>query len=168
MKRYSPFASALSAAISELTSDQATRYYSIRAQQDIQTTLDLVLGFACFAYAFGQQCRQWMNAEQPSECLAIALPEAKEIVLVSDSSIVQTAIKPVTVLSVTTVQTRALPTHQPIALLPAASRAATTRVSDSVNRLNMTVKELRAMAKQKGVRGYSKMSKATILSLLAA
>jgi hypothetical protein len=170
MKRYSPFASALSAAISELTSDQATRYYSIRAQQDIQTTLDLVLGFACFAYAFGQQCRQWMNAEQPSECLAIALPEAKEIVLVSDSSIVQTAIKPVTVtvLSVTTVQTRALPTYQPIALLPAASRAATTRVSDSVNRLNMTVKELRAMAKQKGVRGYSKMSKATILSLLAA
>jgi hypothetical protein len=168
MKRYSPFASALSAAISELTSDQATRYYSIRAQQDIQTTLELVLGFACFAYAFGQQCRQWMNAEQPSECLAIALPEAKEIVLVSDSSIVQTAIKPVTVLSVTTVQTRALRPHQPIALLSAAQNVVTMRASESVNRFSMTTKELKAMAKKKGVKGYSKMSKTILLSLLAA
>jgi Rho termination factor, N-terminal domain len=166
MKRYNPFASALSAAISEITSDHAKRYYINRAQQDLQTIFVLILQFGCFAYACGAQCRQFVNdAEQPmreSGCSAIALYSATSSVLVSDIFV-----EPVTVACVFPVQPKALPSYQPIALLPAVQDAATTRISESINRFNMNVKELRALAKQNGIKRYSKLSKSTLLSLLA-
>jgi hypothetical protein len=166
MKSYNPFASAFRAAVSELTSDQAKRHYINRAQQDLQTIFVLIFQFGCFAYACGAQCRQFANdAEQPtleSGCSAIALYSATSSALVSDIFV-----EPVTVACVFTVQLKVLPSYQPIALLPAVQDAATMRLSESINRLNMNVKELRALAKQNGIKRYSKLSKSTLLSLLA-
>ncbi|NJR40422.1 MAG: hypothetical protein HC781_18325 [Leptolyngbyaceae cyanobacterium CSU_1_4] len=71
----------------------------------------------------------------------------------------------------------ALPGFAPVALLPAAADSAPQRVLippvaqeplelraiASVERLNMGIRELRALAKDRGVKGYGKMSK-TVLS----
>jgi hypothetical protein len=160
MSNSNPFTSAFRAAYSELTSDQAKEFYAQRAVEDFHATIGVITALGMIAFYLGQQCRQML---EPSEPTAVALYFAPSTALISDNFC-----QPIAIVSVSAVQPKGLPTYQPIALLPAARDAATTRVSDSVNRLNMTVKELRAMAKQKGVRGFSKMSKATILSLLAA
>jgi hypothetical protein len=164
--RYSPFASAFRAAVSELTSDQAKRYYINRTQQDLQTSLIVIAQFACLAYVLGAQCRQWLDAPvQPtheSECFAIALNNA------NPSTLFLTKFEPVTILSVSTIHPKALPSRQPIGLLPEAKEPITTRSIESVSRLGMGIRELRAMAKERKIKGYSKMSKTVLLSLLAA
>jgi hypothetical protein len=43
MNSYNPFATAFSAAVAELTSDNARRYYSQRAQAGMQSVLMLVV-----------------------------------------------------------------------------------------------------------------------------
>jgi Rho termination factor, N-terminal domain len=166
MKHYNPFTSAFRAAFNELTSDQACRYYSVRAQQDIQTTLFFIFELAFMTYELGQLCRQWMDVEQPTnkqpeECSAIALNNA------NPSTLFLTKIEPVTVLSVSTAQRKALPSNQPIGLLPEAKEPITTRAIESTSRLAMGIRELRRIAKERRIKGYSKMSKATLISLLA-
>jgi hypothetical protein len=50
MKRYNPYMAALAAAATELASDRAQGYYSIRAQQDIQSAFEAVLTLGCWVY----------------------------------------------------------------------------------------------------------------------
>jgi hypothetical protein len=76
MSNYSPLNSALSAAVSELTSPQAKVYYVHRAQQDVFTLIALVVGMSCFAYELGSQFRAWTNE---LEVGAIAQPEVTKI-----------------------------------------------------------------------------------------
>ncbi|HEY9825224.1 MAG TPA: hypothetical protein V6D19_07235, partial [Stenomitos sp.] len=76
MSNYNPYISALKTAAAELTSDEAKAYYSLRAQQDIQTAFVLIVQLGCFAYALGQQCRGWLDSLEQSaavelECSAI-------------------------------------------------------------------------------------------------
>jgi hypothetical protein len=190
MKRYNPFVSALSAAYSELTSDQAKHFYAQRATDDFQATIGVITALGAIAFYLGQQCRQWMDKQPDTECAALALNDA------TTSALFLTNIEPVTILSIETVQPRTLPSFQPIALLSAAPNNAPRRVfitsavlpssdsvlvtpvaealslvearaASSVERLNMGIRELRALARERGVKGYGKMSKTVLMSLLA-
>jgi hypothetical protein len=51
---YNPFKSAAQAAIAELTSDQAQRYYAIKAQKDFQTSLDSTLTLIGWVYQLSE------------------------------------------------------------------------------------------------------------------
>jgi Rho termination factor, N-terminal domain len=93
-------------------------------------------------------------------CCAIALCNATEVALIPEK-----VSGPITVISVSKIQPKTLPGHQPIALLPEAKQPITTRSIESVSRLSMGIRELRAMAKERKIKGYSKMSKTTLLSL---
>jgi hypothetical protein len=79
MSNYNPFKSALSAAVSELSSPKAKTYYVHRAQQDVFAVIALVVGMSCFAYEMGSQLRAWTDK---LEAGAIAQPEVMEIVVV--------------------------------------------------------------------------------------
>jgi hypothetical protein len=167
--RYNPFSCALSAAFKELTSDRrAQQYYSVRAQQDIQNTIIFAFQICTFVYAFGAQCRELLetvesnSSNTSNDCLSIVpTPLTRTLQIFPDIFI-----EPVKVLSISPVQPKALPIRQPIALLPSAKNSLTFAVNESAARFSMTAKELRALAKHKGVRGYPKMSKTTLLSLL--
>jgi hypothetical protein len=165
--RYNPFASAFRAAFSELTSDQAKEFYAQRAVEDFHVTIGVITALGAIAFYLGQECRQWMVVEPPtsSESCAIALNNA------NPSPLFLTKFQPVEVLSVSTVEPPTLPRFTPFGLLPPTAvtpSAVETRCAASVNRLNLSLKELKTLAKQKGLRGYSRMSRPVLLSLLAA
>jgi hypothetical protein len=163
--RYNPFASAFRAAFSELTSDQAKEFYAQRATDDFQATIGVITALGAIAFYLGQRCRQWMVGEPATECTALALNNATPMPLFL------TKFQPVKVLSVSTVEPPTLPRFTPFGLLPPTAvtpSAVETRCAASVNRLNLSLKELKTLAKQKGLRGYSRMSRPVLLSLLAA
>jgi hypothetical protein len=74
---YNPFSTAISSAIAELTSDDAKLYYSLRAQQDIQTVLVGFIQLCVMAYELGQAAREWVDAYNAS-----AIPTVEEATLI--------------------------------------------------------------------------------------
>lgn len=93
---YNPFRAAAEAAFSELSSDSAQHYYSIKAQKDFQNTLDAtatvfvwVYQLAEMTYMMGIQCRQWCeeleaNAQSPAPASAtLLLAPAKDAPMVA-------------------------------------------------------------------------------------
>ena len=67
--KYNPFRAAAQAAFSELSSDSAHRYYSLKAQKDVQNVLDTsitlyawIYQLAELTYMMGLQCRTWCDA----------------------------------------------------------------------------------------------------------
>jgi hypothetical protein len=86
MNSYNPFATAFSAAIAELTSGNAKRYYSQRAQQDIQAVLVFIVQFGCLAYELGQAARQWVDAYN-----AAAIPAVEETTVIDPQSLLMGA-----------------------------------------------------------------------------
>jgi hypothetical protein len=86
MNTYNPFATAFQAAISELTSDNAKRYYSLRVQADMQSVMVLVMQLGCMAYELGAQCRQWMDAYNES-----AIPSIEEAVIIEPQPLLSAA-----------------------------------------------------------------------------
>lgn len=67
--KYHPFRAAAQAAFSELSSDSAHRYYSLKAQKDVQNVLDpsitlyaWIYQLAELTYMMGLQCRAWCDA----------------------------------------------------------------------------------------------------------
>jgi hypothetical protein len=74
---YSPYAAALAAAATELTSARAHRFYVIRAQQDTQAAICAVVTVGCWVYqiaalAFqlGSAARQYFSAVDAPACIA--------------------------------------------------------------------------------------------------
>jgi hypothetical protein len=86
MNTYNPFATAFSAAIAELTSPEAKRYYSSKVQQDIQTVFLLVVQFGCMAYELGCTARQWMD-----EYNAASVPTIEEAVIIEPQPLLMAA-----------------------------------------------------------------------------
>jgi hypothetical protein len=80
--KYNPFRAAAQVAFSELSSDQAQHFYSLKAQEDIQSVLDAsvtvcawVFQIAELTYAMGAQCRVWCDdLEINAQATALALP----------------------------------------------------------------------------------------------
>ncbi|HEY9827796.1 MAG TPA: hypothetical protein V6D19_20345 [Stenomitos sp.] len=77
---YNPFQAALSAAYHELTSKNAQRYYAIKAQKDIQNTLDTTITVFAWVYQIAEstyslyvQSRTWSDSAYSSE-LSSELP----------------------------------------------------------------------------------------------
>jgi hypothetical protein len=176
MNSYNPFASAFAAAMTELTSDNAKRYYLVRAQQDLQTSFVLILQFACIAYALGQQCRQWMDERVGSASYSNAAPETEYAIvpsftrtpsIVSDIFVGPT----IEVVAVTDCGPLALPPIRYAGLLPAATDDSlltkTVKDSLSVAAQSLTIRELRKLAKERSIKGYSKLSKAKLLEVLS-
>lgn len=99
MKRYNPYKSAFSAAISELSSERAINYYQVRAWQDAQTLVDLPYNFAVglytaayLAYQMGGVFRDFIASVQPElvaqpECMAIAVAPRTEMVAPDSSDV---------------------------------------------------------------------------------
>jgi hypothetical protein len=81
--KYNPFHAATAAAFSELSSEQAQRFYSLKAQKDIQNVLNNSVTLFCWVfqlaeltYAMGAQCRAWCaeletNAQAPTRTLPL-------------------------------------------------------------------------------------------------
>jgi hypothetical protein len=66
---YNPFRAAAVAAFTELSSEQAHRYYTLKAQKDFQNTLDSTITLVCWVYQLaemtymmGLQCRIMYNS----------------------------------------------------------------------------------------------------------
>jgi hypothetical protein len=134
MQRYSPFRSALSAAAAELSSPAARRFYVNRAQQDLQTALVLIVQLGCFAFAFGQSCRQWMDEmEQPVAPGAIVRAESAAVALPAPTV-------PVRVVAIASVTPAALPSFQPFALLNPAPKAKRNRAKSPTQPTEAPVK----------------------------
>jgi hypothetical protein len=80
--KYNPYHAATSAAFAELSSEQAQRFYSLKAQEDILTVLDASVTLFCWVYqlaeltyAMGAQCRAWCNErETNAQSTALAMP----------------------------------------------------------------------------------------------
>jgi hypothetical protein len=116
---YNPYRSALSAAFSELSSPTARRYYSLRAQQDLQTALVLSIQFACFAYALGAQFRAWAEGLEQSAQSRFEVGGA--LVLAQPAAVIVPMI-PVKVVAIASVKPLAITGYQPIALLNPAPK----------------------------------------------
>ena len=81
---YNPFRASAAAAFAELSSEQAKRFYFLKAQEDIQTVLDAsvtvftwVYQLAELTYLMGTQCRAWCdaletNAQAPAQPVLLA------------------------------------------------------------------------------------------------
>lgn len=100
MKRYNPYKSAFSAAISELTSDRALNYYEIRAWQDAQAIVDAAVAAgtvayqaAMMAYQMGAFCRAWLLAtEQAAIEITAIVPGQSTAVIASEIEIIDAEI----------------------------------------------------------------------------
>jgi hypothetical protein len=132
MQRYSPFRSALSAAAAELSSPAARRFYVNRAQQDLQTALVLIVQLGCFAFAFGQSCRQWMDEMEQSAQVqpvapgAIVRAESAAVALLAPTASVR-------VVAIASVTPAALPSFQHFALLSPTPKAKRNRAKSSTH-----------------------------------
>lgn len=123
---YNPFRSAFTAAAAELTSPAARRYYSRRAQQDIQAIFVLVFELACMAYELGAQCRQWVDdLEQSAQ--ATPTPQAPAAISAVRIAGLLTPAQDATVNNYGTSAPYALAGFAPIALLMPAPKAKRTR-----------------------------------------
>jgi hypothetical protein len=167
MNTYNPYTAALSAAVSELTSENARRYYSLRSAQDIQTILVLIVQFGCMAYELGAAARQFMddfeNRKSVSD-LVLAnstytlnyqpvgnLPTLANLELCNYFTVECWPNRP----------TLALPPVRCAGLLMPAK-------SNSTYMTNLTIRELRKLAREQGIKSYSKLSKARLIELLSA
>jgi hypothetical protein len=127
-EQYHPVKAALSAAAAELTSPQAQCYYIIRAQQDIQTAIVLIIQFGCFAYALGAQCRQWVDEMEQQAlntgCALVLTPVSAPTVYQSSTNSQPSAIAPLKVVSVEPVTPPMLPAIKVAGLLTGAKAIA--------------------------------------------
>jgi hypothetical protein len=121
---YNPFASALSAAAAELSSSKAQRYYSIRAQQDLQTAFILILQLGCFAIALCAWCRQWVEDFERSARVSfehIPFESRNPLAVTGSTSWLKLQyvghIPAVRVVAIASIPPAALPGYQPIAIL---------------------------------------------------
>jgi hypothetical protein len=83
---YNPFREAAEAAFSEITSEQAQQFYSLKAQKDFQNALDGAITVCAWAYQIAQMtymmgvtCRQWceeleVNAQAPDHVTLLLAP----------------------------------------------------------------------------------------------
>jgi hypothetical protein len=90
---YNPFTSAAQAAIAELVSDQAQRFYALQGQKDVQSALDNALTLIGWvyqlsemAYRLGALSRAWCdemiaNSEAPAIPCGTAKPNASSFIL---------------------------------------------------------------------------------------
>jgi hypothetical protein len=91
---YNPFAAATQAAIAELTSDQAQRFYTLQSQKDVQNALDSTLTLISWiyqvsemVYQLGALSRAWCDQmvadseEAPAIPCGTAKPNASSMVL---------------------------------------------------------------------------------------
>jgi hypothetical protein len=115
--QYHPLTAALSAVSAELSSPQAKRYYSLRAQQDFQAALVLIIQFGCFAYALGAQFREWTEDVNVTDSGDIAQPIVHGALVLAQSAAVVAPMIPVRIVAIATVQPKALTAFTPVALL---------------------------------------------------
>ena len=91
---YNPFRAATAAAFSELSSESAQRYYSLKGQKDVQNALDAsvtlcawVCQLAQISYMMGVQCRAWcdeLEAQAPAPVRSsLLLAPAKDTPMVA-------------------------------------------------------------------------------------
>lgn len=165
MNIYNPYRAAVAAAFSELSSPAAKRYYINRAQADIQTAFVLIVQFGCMAYALGAAARQFVDplspaTSEPASSLSPATPSPK---------LLPAAAAPIALLPPARdrvlVTAAVLPSSGTVIVPPVDALA--IRLIASTERMNMEVRELRQVAKQNGLKGYSRMSKTMLQALLA-
>lgn len=95
---YNPFQAAAQAAIAELTSEQAQRFYALKAQQDVQDALDralTILGWIVqlseLVYHLGTLSRVWCDAFvahsqcQPIPSSLVLAPAAPPLALLAEA-----------------------------------------------------------------------------------
>jgi hypothetical protein len=140
MSNYNPYTSALSAAAAELTSPEAQRYYINRAQQDVQTSIVLIIQFGCFAYAFGAQCRKWAEDVTVTDSGDIAQSIAPGALVLATPAAIVAPMVPVCVVAIASVTPAALPSFQPFALLNPAPKAKRTRTKSPTQPTEAPVK----------------------------
>lgn len=99
MKRFNPYKSAFSAAISELTSDRALNYYEIRAWQDAQAIVDAAVAAgtaayqaAMMAYQMGAFCRAWLLATEQAAIEITAIVPGQSTAVIAEIDIIDAEI----------------------------------------------------------------------------
>jgi hypothetical protein len=188
---YNPFMKAISAASAELSSNAAQTYYRRRAQSDSQAVIEATLTAgiavyeaAVFTFNLGAFCRAWLYATEQAaiptpECTAIVVCASADLVAIEDEVIDAEIIEDEFFPTYLNAAVEVVPVNVEV-LNGIRVAVACRNLIDSIaktdaalalpaakDRFSMTVKELRAAAKERGVKGANRMAKATLISLLA-